>query len=79
MGNVKKYRNGVWVGREESGVNAELNKWMGRWPKREGFLRNGCREEIWLLMTDTRNREWLCKGQSCKKNDGLSAGRANGV
>ena len=32
---------------------------VGRWPKREELLRNGFREEIGLLMTDTGHREGL--------------------
>ena len=47
------------MGREERGVNGEMKKWVGQWPKREELLRNGFREEIGLPKTDTRHREWL--------------------
>ena len=46
-------------GREERGVNGEMKKWVGRWPKTEELLRNGFREEIGLPMTDTGHSEWL--------------------
>ena len=47
------------AGSEERGVNGGMKKWVEWWPKSEEHLRNGFREEIGLLMTDTGNREWL--------------------
>ena len=40
-------------------VNGGMKTWVGRWPKREELLRNGCREEIGLPMTDSGHIEWL--------------------
>ena len=47
------------AGREERGVNGEMKKYAGRWPKREELLRNGFRGEIGLPLTDTGHREGL--------------------
>ena len=47
------------AGIEERGVNGGMKKWVGHWPKREEHLRNDCREEIGLPMTDTGHRAWL--------------------
>ena len=46
----------MYAGREETGVNGGMKKWVGRWPKREELLRNGFRGEIGLPMTDTEHR-----------------------
>ena len=45
-------------GSKERGANGAMKKWVGRWPKREELLRNGCRGEIALPITDTWHREW---------------------
>ena len=46
-------------GQMRKGVNGEMKKWVGWWPKRKELLRNGFREEIELPITGTRHREWL--------------------
>ena len=40
-------------------MNGGMNKWVGRWLKREELLRNGFRGEIALPMTDTGHRECM--------------------
>ena len=69
----------MWAGREESGVNGGMKKWVGLWPKREELLRNGLREEIWLPMTIPGTDSGCETGcPSCKTNVGPAMGRAIG-
>ena len=45
------------AGREERGNEWWNEKGVGPWQKIEELLRNGCREEMGLPMTDTGHRE----------------------
>ena len=48
--------------REKMGVNGGV-KLVGLWKKREEFWLNGCRKQMVIHMTSTRNRELLWKRQ----------------
>ena len=46
-----------------------MKKWAGRGPEGAELLRDGFREEIGLLMTDTGYKEWLRNVQSKLQNE----------